>query len=563
MRVVLRRRLRDPRSVDRFRYRQTVFEVERVSIGRGADQLIQIPDARVSVAHAVIELRKKRLWLRVLGAPIPVNGEARRQTPLRGGDVLTLGGRHLTVEDVRHDGVVVLRLGLPVDGGPDQSVTPDPQTLREAGLRAVRSSWTLVLAVLTLTLLAPLLVSWDTPLRTPLRAAALVPGDRLWLPGPLHSAHQSIGGDCNACHGAPFERVANGACIRCHPGTQHHVPAASPVRASFAAMQCADCHEEHAEPSRLLDTSGRACVVCHGRLHRLDAKTTLQDATDFGTDHPDFSLAMLEPPAAGAGANTEWRTRFSPGGFRPRPEEHSNLKFSHEVHLDRRGIKSGTGDRVLECTDCHQTDPGGRHMVPVRMERDCAGCHSLLYDENDPGSAVPHGALAPVFTALKEHFSRMFLESGRSGAALRRRPGGEQAVLTQDTQRLALDWTTQQALRAAKELLEKRVCVECHTVSVLPGKGGFDQWRVEPVKLSPSWMPRAEFDHAAHRSSTCLTCHAHADTSRASGDVLMPGIAQCRTCHGGGGDHARLASDCGMCHKLHVPGRGDFVAAAR
>ena len=53
--------------------------------------------------------------------------------------------------------------------------------------------------------------------------------------------------------------------------------------------------------------------------------------------------------------------------------------------------------------------------------------------------------------------------------------------MTRDEQRRALEWTTRQSLQAARELLEKRVCVECHTVTRLPGLTGFEQWRVEEL----------------------------------------------------------------------------------
>jgi hypothetical protein len=560
MRVVLRIG-RVGRVAGRPRYRQAVLNVAKLTIGRGADQLIQIPDARLRIAHAVIEPRDGGIHLRVLvDGPVAVNERPRTKAALKRGDVMSLGGGRLTVEDMRRDGVVVLRLDLAAEGVSAETPAPAATTLQETGLRAAPASWMLALGVLVLTLFVPLLTSWNTPLRASLRAGALVPSDALWQPGPLHTGHQSIGGNCNACHDAAFSRVTDQACISCHPATQHHVPIQSPARASFAGMRCADCHVEHAKPSRLVDTGSRSCVACHGDLRKLDPNTPLRNATDFGSDHPDFSLALLEPE--GSGASLVWRTSMVPSGFRPKPEEKSNLKFSHQVHMDAHGIKSPSGDQKLTCGDCHQADAGGRSMAPIRMEQHCARCHSLQFDENDSSTAVPHGDLKAIFTALEEHFSRMFLQQGAPGArqSVRRRPGGEQAVLTQEEQRRALEWTTRQSQQAARELLEKRVCVECHTVTRLPGLTGFEQWRVEPVKITSSWMPRAQFNHAAHRSSTCSTCHRGADQSRSSSDVLMPDIKQCRDCHGGSRERARLASDCTMCHRLHLPGRGDLTA---
>jgi hypothetical protein len=562
MRVVLRTgRVR--RVTGRPRYRQAVLDVAKVTIGRGADQLIQVPDARLALAHAWIEQRDGVLHLRVLvNEPVAVNGVAQTKGTLGRGDVLSLGGASLTVEDIRRDGVVMLRLDLSVEGVSAETPVADAKTLQETGLRAAPAAGMLVLGVLVLALLVPLLTSLNTPLRTNLRDGALVPSDALWQPGPLHPMHQSIGGNCNACHGTAFGRVTDQACRTCHPNTQHHVPVQSPARARFSGMHCADCHVEHAKPSRLVDTTSRSCVACHGDLHKLDPNTPLQNVTDFSTGHPDFALALLEPERVGG--DLVWRTRMSPPGFRPRPEEHSNLKFSHQVHMDERGVKSPTGDQKLTCGDCHQTDASGRSMAPIRMQQHCARCHSLQFDEHDASTAVPHGDLKPVFTALEEHFSRMFLQQITPGnrQSDRRRPGGEQTVMTRDEQRRALEWTARQSLQAARELLEKRVCVECHTVTRLPGMSGFEQWRVEAAKITPSWMPRAQFNHAAHRSSTCISCHTGADLSRSSGDVLMPDIKQCRGCHGDSQKRTRLTSDCTMCHRLHLPGRGDLAKAA-
>jgi hypothetical protein len=559
MRVVLRT-VRVPRAAGEPRHRQTVFEVAAITIGRGADQLIQIPDTRLGLAHALIEQRDGALSLRALaGPPIPVNGQPQQRVALVRGDVLSLADARLRVDDVRADGVVVLRLDVPADVAADVSLGTEARSLKEAGVRAAPASWALCLSVLALTLLWPLMSALNTPLRAQLRDNRLVPSDALWQPGSLHTAHQSIGGDCNACHGAAFDRVADRACATCHPGTQHHVPQDSPARARFASMRCADCHVEHARPSRLLELGGASCVACHANLRKFDPQTSLQNVTDFDGGHPDFTLAMLEPES-----DLVWRTRMIPAGFRPKPEEHSNLKFSHQVHMDAHGVKSPDGDQVLVCSDCHRADASGRNMLPIRMQQHCARCHSLQYDENDATTAVPHGSVKLMVTALEEHFSRMFLRNSSAAArpSDRRRPGGEQAVMTQEEQRRALEWTTRQSLQAAHELLEKRVCVECHTVDAAPGVTGFERWHVEPVKLASSWMPRAQFNHAAHRSSTCVTCHDRADTSRSSSDVLMPQIKQCQTCHGGSHDVKRLASDCTMCHRLHLPGRGDFVSVA-
>lgn len=559
MRVVLRRRLPDDPATGRQLFDQAVLEIDRLTLGRGADQIIQIPDARIAVEHAVIDWHKGRLRLRARQAPITVNGRSCRETVLQRGDVLDLAGRHVTVEDLRSDGVLVIRMGRPVDEAAVQEVSADPQSLKDAGLRASPLTWRLAAGMLLLSLILPLCVSLDSPLRKPLRTAPILPSDAFWLPGPLHTAHQSIGADCNACHVETFKRVSNESCNTCHAGVQQHVPASSAARPRFAAMQCADCHVEHDKSVPLVDGDAKVCTGCHENLQQVEPHATLKDASDFGKNHPGFSLALLTPVSDAA--TTTWRTQFTDPDAQV--QEHSNLKFSHKVHLDPHGVKSPSGDQQLKCNDCHVADAGGRQMLPVRMETHCARCHQLQFDEHDPSTAVPHGDLSTVFTSLQDHFSRMFLQQGPGGATEeRRRPGGEALVMSRDEQRRSLEWTTRQSLQAASELLDKRVCVECHTVNQQPGKSGFERWQVEPVKLTSSWMPRAQFNHAAHRSSACTDCHKGATQSDASSDVLMPRIQECRTCHGGTQEEGKLASSCIMCHRLHIPGRGDLLAHA-
>ena len=240
--------------------------------------------------------------------------------------------------------------------------------------------------------------------------------------------------------------------------------------------------------------------------------------------------------------------------------EHSHLRFSHAQHLDPKGVKSPTGERILGCQDCHRPNSSGRDMLPIRMETNCSGCHSLLFDEHDPTSGVPHGNLEAVYKTLREHFSHEYLvqsgsmSSGNGRQA--RRPGGEQRTLSEAEQRRARDWVDTQSLKIARELLEKRVCADCHEVTRVPGGTGLEQWRVEPVQLTANWMPRARFDHAAHISETCVSCHTRAPESKHATDILIPGISRCRECHGGSDSSAKVASDCLMCHPFHVPNRG-------
>jgi hypothetical protein len=63
------------------------------------------------------------------------------------------------------------------------------------------------------------------------------------------------------------------------------------------------------------------------------------------------------------------------------------------------------------------------------------------------------------------------------------------------------------------------------------------------------WMPQSSFDHATHTMVKCDECH-RATQSRATSDVLMPGLASCVTCHSPQG---KVVAECITCHTYHAP----------
>jgi hypothetical protein len=72
---------------------------------------------------------------------------------------------------------------------------------------------------------------------------------------------------------------------------------------------------------------------------------------------------------------------------------------------------------------------------------------------------------------------------------------------------------------------------------------------IAPAKTTIRWLPHAKFDHDAHRSFTCSSCHAKALTSTETSEVLVPGIENCKTCHAPGPEYAE--SRCFECHTYH------------
>ena len=538
----------------------TVFETTELTLGSGPDQQLQVPHAAVDPSHATLRVESNgRVRLTALGPKgVIINGRRQMRVYLDPDDTLTLGETTIKVQRGRGEYACIVRIEDPFSQDDGQPASAASTRNHSSRYTISFWSWTLTIGVAAIFLLVPVGTFFGPPMRKLLRNTPLVPSDALWSSGPLHTAHRFIGNDCTACHVTPFQRVRNSECATCHADVQHHVDVRSPDMALFDRERCAECHFEHKEPSALVQRDPRLCTDCHAHMDSLKANALVRNSSDFGSDHPELRIAVLAEDEIVAPGR--WRPVWLEASQPATYKEKSHLKFSHAQHLDPKGIKSPLGERVLQCGDCHRPNASGREMMPIRMEIQCSGCHSLHFDEHDPSSGVPHGDLPRMFRALREHFSRQYLEAGsplQPGGAMRR-PGQEARQMSLDEQRRARDWADTESLKMARELLEKRVCVDCHDVTHVLGASGFDQWKVSPVRLTQNWMPRARFNHAAHINEACTSCHDQAERSKHSSDILMPGIARCRECHGGAQDSSKLSSDCVMCHRFHLPNRGKF-----
>jgi predicted CXXCH cytochrome family protein len=381
--------------------RGVTFNVRRLSIGSAPDQELHLPLAGVDPRHAVITAaRDGQLLLDVLSR----RGCHRQHPQGEEGEPVAgvIGSAVITVEKPLSSRLFVLRVEEPqqADGAEGCSERETP------GLSISFWSWAFTVGVTMIFLAVPLAGVMLPPLGKVLRAAPLLPSDALWNPGPLHAAHQSIGANCNACHRSPFVQVQvqDQECRACHADVQHHVDIRSTDVSLFEGETCASCHREHKQPAALVQSDPRLCTDCHAHLERLKPRTGAAGVADFGREHPDFRVTVL------AGEVNGWHSVRLDRRQADTFIEHSHLRFSHRQHLNPRGIKTPTGDRVLTCQECHKPDASGQEMVPINMEAQCIRCHSLRFDEHDPASALPHGNLQRAFRAVEEHFSHQYLQ---------------------------------------------------------------------------------------------------------------------------------------------------------
>jgi hypothetical protein len=426
------------------------------------------------------------------------------------------------------------------------SVDPAQFTTSLADLprwRPRRWAWTLFGILLLSALLLPAMVAMKPDWQDMFRATAL-PDDSFWLSGPLHSMHSTIGKDCQACHAKPFEPVKNEACLECHADTAVHLPKAHADASMFDGERCASCHHEHNGEQRMVFDDQRFCSECHGNLQqRMSDVPSVEQATDFHADHPDFRLSLLQ-----------WQPQSQTWLQSPRQtvdaslQESSHLKFDHATHLDSEGIKNDNGDwQVLNCGDCHQMTLDGVNMAPINMEQHCASCHVLSFDLQDPQRVVPHGKPDMVLASLREYYAARFVQDRADAGDVRASRPGERNNLS-ELQREGLVWVENKSRVVAEDLFERRACATCHEVEASAKDAG--QWLVKPVRLNEQWFASSEFPHSRHTQSECIDCHAAGQSTQAA-DVLMPDIAVCQDCHKGQQASEGLISGCISCHSYH------------
>ena len=531
------------------------YQGEAVTLGRATDQVLHLKDRRVGLQHARIEPKGERFHIVTTAlAGITVNGRSCREAVLETGDQISMGANLLTVIEPPPGFDFAFTFELDPDAEPLESTTDRQRlSLSASGWSKRRWSWAAALAVLGATLLIPA-VSLFAPESAGWLRETPLPSDRWWAAGPVHIAHGGEAAECQSCHVTPFQRVRDAQCLACHTADRH-VDTAEPALAVLGATRCASCHVEHNEPAILVESRQQLCGDCHRDI-AAEAASLAADVEDFGIAHPEFRVSLLQPVAVEDGIDWEVVRSVLTGAA---GQDRSNLRFPHADHLDPNGINSPDGDRILDCGDCHVPEPGGALMQPISMEQHCSGCHTLSFDPADPEREVPHGAPGAVVQELIEYYSaRLLGGEAQSEGRVILRPG--QALTAAERDRAAAE-AEQQAMTVAADLFERRACATCHEVS--SDADASPPYRIEPVRLTQQFFPHARFSHEAHDAeiASCGDCHA-AETSEASGDVLMPGIDSCRDCHGSGitrrNQAGQMPTTCIVCHSFHSAAKGEY-----
>ena len=524
---------------------------DELTIGRGSDQAVFLTDLRAALQHAKVTAIGNGTYKveSLILAGIRVNNEITHNTTAKPGAIIEIGSARIQLLEPPQDfdaGVEISTLDKTEEKAL-KAASAKPQHLDQTWLSKRRPAWLLFTLTALFFFLLPVLTHFSPGWSSVLRKVPVIPSQESWSPGELDASHHFFGGDCTICHEKPFVQVRDDACgKRCHAGTKAHADPAKFNMPELGTAKCSSCHQDHNGATGLVRTNQSLCGDCHVDLKaKTKNASTLVDVGDFGTAHPEFLVDLPNWDANGKYAPV--RTRLDGKDIK----ELSGLKYPHDKHLNKDGLKTPNGLKVLACKDCHVPEPGGAKMKPVNFEAMCHDCHRLDFDPNEPERQVPHAKVAEIIFMLDEFYAERALVGGYNDLTApfivqqRRRPG---EAMTQTQQQEALSWARQKSRQVSGTLFESRACTVCHTVtrSSTPGQ----PFLVAPVRVAGTWYPRSEFTHAKHESMSCDDCHA-AKASKASADLLIPGIANCRECHAGEKAKDKVASGCVACHGYH------------
>jgi predicted CXXCH cytochrome family protein len=540
-------------------YYDTEISSEQVTIGSSPDQNIQLLGRGIARQHAVILISRSQLALECRrGEVVRINGKKRADAKLKVGDIIELAGHRLRIAQPPPGFAVAIELQTNDLVDPSAFESAFRTDLSQTWLGKRTMAWMGVAAVVLFGLVLPLMVM--SVHRADKPVPDWMPGDSFWNSGPLHQVHQqAIGDRCNTCHEKLFQRVQDSACQECHRTTHDHI---APPRLALTELgptpRCATCHREHNEPSNFLVNSGDSmCVDCHGKPEHGFGQIKMDPVLGFGPNsHPEFKPELLVPVTvkAGAGFAYEWKSLIVE---LDKAKERSNLKFSHQQHLDADRVLRRGDSKPMNCADCHRLEQDGEHFQPIKMEQQCSSCHELTFDPSAPDRQLPHGKPREVVLILQDYFTRKFSEPADERATRdRRRLPGREAE-----QESCTDSPLDCAKRAARKEIEsqftRRGCVGCHGVVDTQAPNVFDRFQVIPIRFARDYYPDNRFDHRSHQiqgkltgDDACMSCHA-AKKSKDSSDLMVPGLTKCTECHGDKAVAQRVTVQCVSCHGYH------------
>lgn len=524
------------------------FHANELLVGRGASCQIRLASRTVAVQHAklrtadggkvVIEDLTKSRGVRVNGSPVD-------EKELAEGDQVQIGEVVFkTFYDGTYWGWHEVRADV-VKETPEDVVK---QELKKLDLSRFYPSFT---SLSLLVMLLTFLFFFVEPVRGKNKS--------LWSSGPISNVHRLIADDCTACHVKPFVPVRDQECMSCHSMTDHAqtMPAVMSAHKELD-LRCGHCHKDHSGGRAPIEKSSSLCTSCHADLSQVHPggagggvkPFTVEAKVRSFDQHPEFHVSLVR--FAEDGKPAVERVSLKAGG---RPVDPTALALNHKKHLEAglRGLPEGKN--ALACVDCHQLTENRKDVKPVAFDKHCRSCHPLTFDERIPQTEVPHGNAAEVYNFVYAEYAKLFLvskpENERMATVRRFKPG--MTVIQEPDIQFTRDFVESESRNAETTLFTRTACKLCHTITEIrdhpPGTTAFE---VVKPHMPARWMPSARFDHGAHQTMTCESCHAARGSTKTE-DILMPSAVTCKTCHTAQRGTAKVSSPCISCHSFHDP----------
>lgn len=411
----------------------------------------------------------------------------------------------------------------------------------------------------------------------------------------IHASNPDGIGHCATCHqehqGENFDVAAttDQMCTNCHANLQEHFSRAGTSQElpecefSIVTFKSGE-RGSHPEFDVVDDDKDGGRLKFNHAQHLRTGIPVLNKETDLASQTGVVKLSSI---------STEYRDKYS-------------------TDIDGSPIDSDALVK-LQCSHCHEADRapdgssesrssviGDGYMLPVTFEEHCRACH-----EPEVPVAPPQGQSGPEGKGKKVTIPhgqqpwqlRDFIQDALIANYARSKPndspGGVLDPSNEDTEQERILLT--EYVDSRKQVIwsvlfgQKAGCIECHHIEVQEaGRGWVDEPSEELVAhltdaedleglriVSPQvpeiWMPRARFDHLAHRNvgrsqgqelldsfsdseQSCSRCHADAWSSQTSETLMLPSIQICQECHTPLDIHrpeTGVAWNCNECHGYH------------
>ncbi len=516
---------------------------EELLIGRGTSCELRLPFRSVAIVHAKLQANAKgKIIIKDLTGQkgVRVNGHAVVEHVLEEGEQVQIGEASFkTFYDGTYWGFHEVRAELANDG----SDAKKKEQLKKLNLSRFYPTLTslslLAMAVVVLLFFADPIVGKDKD---------------IWSSGPISNVHRLNGHDCGSCHLKPFVPVQDDQCMVCHKMTDH----AEVMPALFKDhpqlnKRCGECHIEHNGGVNPVDTDSKQCITCHKNLSVIHADGGRPKVPSFGK-HPEFRVSVVNFDGSATEAGKVTRTALDKG-----VEDPTRLAFGHKKHLEKglRGLDKGVTS--LKCVDCHALADNRRDIIPIDFEKNCSSCHPLTFDERLPGKQVPHGNAADVYNYIYAEYAKLFLvskpQSERVALVQRFKPGT--TVIAEPDIQFTRSFVESETRNTEREIFTRTGCKTCHTISKRENfPDGETAFKVLKPYLPYRWFPAAQFNHGSHDKMSCESCHSSARESKKTGDILLPKVALCQSCHVQDGkastaETSKVSTPCITCHSYH------------